>query len=142
MSDRDRVLLREVLDKLDQVLELLQAEPVEKYIVIDGELRRLVDGAPPGAIPLNPDAGIFNLIGCATEDTMSDKDRVLLREVLVRDKQGQVLEQQAVILAQPQSPYAFPTTVTPLFDAPLTPPGTSAPWELPLKYWPDTTDGK
>lgn len=39
-----------------------QREP-EQYIVMDGELRRLIDDAPPGAIPSTPDAGIFNLSG-------------------------------------------------------------------------------
>jgi len=63
MSDKDRVVLKEMSEKLDRILELLEQGPVEKYIVIDGELRRLVDDAPPGAIPLTPEAGIFNLIG-------------------------------------------------------------------------------
>jgi len=67
MSDKDRVVLKEMSEKLDRILELLEQGPVEKYIVIDGELRRLVDDAPPGAIPFTPEAGIFNLIGGGME---------------------------------------------------------------------------
>ena len=57
MSDLDRVILRRIEEKLDRVLELLRAEPVEKYVVIDGELRRLIDDAPPGAIRPTPGTG-------------------------------------------------------------------------------------
>jgi len=35
----------------------------ECYTIIDGELRRIVDGEPPGSIPFSPDSGLFNLRG-------------------------------------------------------------------------------
>jgi len=41
--------------------EAPKIEPAN-YIVIDGELRRLVDEVPPGAIPLSPNAGLFRYI--------------------------------------------------------------------------------
>ncbi len=33
----------------------------QKYIIIDGELYKLVDEAPPGFKPLSKDAGIMNV---------------------------------------------------------------------------------
>jgi len=101
MSGLDRVLLREVLEKLDQVLELLRAEPAEKYIVIDGELRRLVDDAPPGAIPLTPEAGIFNLVGCADELSLGEiGDKISPRQI---ERNRQFMQASTVI--------PFPTVI-------------------------------
>jgi len=35
--------------------------PDGTYMVVDGELRPLVDGSPPGAIPFTEESGLFKL---------------------------------------------------------------------------------
>ena len=35
--------------------------PDGTYFLLDGELRRLVDEMPPGAVPLTAKSGLFNL---------------------------------------------------------------------------------
>ena len=41
----------------------------EKYILINGELCRLVEGSPPGAKPLTKDSGLFNIIGIGEQES-------------------------------------------------------------------------
>jgi len=60
---------------------------------------------------------------------MSDKDRVLLREVL--EKLDQVLEQQGQILARLEPPWTATSIVPPVEESML------RPWSFPT-----TTDGK
>jgi hypothetical protein len=36
--------------------------PTAVFRIIDGELARVMDSRPPGAVPLRPDSGIFGIV--------------------------------------------------------------------------------